>query len=383
MNPWRQNKIVAWLMVCAYCLMGVYTPMISAQNAISPTIGDIELTFCNTDNLLDHDRHLKFQMDPNKSKEICLEFTNTTEYDVPLKVNFVDGWLTADQNARRACKNEISKDWFGKYVQWDATTIMVPTKSSTKLIKTITMPTSKVGYNYGCVTYSVPDGNMMKQGGLSYNVVVRKAWFIDAIVKGKIISRLEVLWPEGKYNIAHAWSTYASWSLIAWAVGVKEHKDYVEVYTILKNAGNVPLLVSGKWSMKDLFGNTIQLATGWLSLLPDESKPFRLIVSKPVRWHFETAMSGEDIMNMPWYRMHYNAIVDIDYMPDTPGDNLSLSDYSGTYHLGWTIFLTPWWLIVLLAALVLCVMTYIVMRRNRKRREQKMLEKIQSQSEIS
>ena len=72
------------------------------------------------------------------------------------------------------------------------------------------MPTSKVGYNYGCVTYSVPDGKITKQGGLSYNVVVRKAGFIDAIVKGKIISKLDVLGPEGDHNIAYAESVYES-----------------------------------------------------------------------------------------------------------------------------------------------------------------------------
>ncbi|MFA7285035.1 MAG: hypothetical protein WC004_04425 [Candidatus Absconditabacterales bacterium] len=361
--------------------MGGYTPTVFAEDIAAATIGDVDLTFCNTDNLLDHNRHLKLQMDPNKSKEMCLEFINTTDYDVPLKVNFVDGGLTADQDARRACKNEISKDGFGKYVQGDLTTVTVPAKSSTKLMKTLTMPASKVGYNYGCVTYSVPDGKITKQGGLSYNVVVRKAGFIDAIVKGKIISRLDVLGPEGRHNVAYAESSYQSGSLIAGAIGVKEYEDYVEVYTILKNSGNVPLLVSGKGSMKDLLGKTIQLGTGGLSLLPDESKSFHLTVPKPVRWHFQATMSGEDMLNVPWYRMHHNAIVDISYTPDIPGDNLNLSDYSGTYHLGGTIFLMPWRLIILLAMIAVGIITRAMMRRNRKRREQKMLQKIQSQRE--
>lgn len=89
MNPWHQNKIIVSLLACACCAISFCTSTTSAQD-ISASIGDVDLVFCNTDNLLDHNRHLKIQLDPNKPKDLCLEFINTTDSDVPLKVNFVD-----------------------------------------------------------------------------------------------------------------------------------------------------------------------------------------------------------------------------------------------------------------------------------------------------
>ncbi len=370
MNLWHHKKSIIHTLIIACCLVGMSMSLVSAAD-ISATVWDVELTFCNKNNLLDHNRHLKMEVDPNKEQEICLEFSNTTDYDVPLKVNFIDGWITADQNARRACKNETSKDWFGQYVKGNNSTITIPTKWKTKVIKTIKMSDAHIGYNYGCVTYSVPNGQVTKKGGVSYNVVVRKAWFIDMIVKGKIVSRLDVLWPEGVHNVAYAESSYASWSLIAWALGVKEYEDYVDVYTILKNSGNVPLRIGGKGTMKDILGKTIQLWTGYLYLLPNESKEFHLSVSKPAWWHFNKESTGSDISSIPRYRMNYNAFVDIAYIPDIANDGLDLSDYSGNYHLWWTIFLMPWWLLIVIGCVTLIVIVALIRRHCKKRKEQK------------
>lgn len=124
-----------------------------------------------------------------------MEFINEFDYDIDLKVNFIDGGMTNDAvNPKRSCQNEDSKEYFGQFVEKNEEIINIPAGTNIRLIKTLKLPASQIGYNYGCVTYSIPkQKSTVQKTGIGYDVLIRKAGLIDIKVKGELQSILELV----------------------------------------------------------------------------------------------------------------------------------------------------------------------------------------------
>jgi hypothetical protein len=77
---------------------------------------------------------------------------------------------------KRSCQNESSKEYFGKYAKEHEQLVTIPAKSSKKVTSSIQLPKEQLGYNYGCVTYSIPKKKTeVKKEGIGYDVIIRKA----------------------------------------------------------------------------------------------------------------------------------------------------------------------------------------------------------------
>ena len=114
-----------------------------------------------------------------------MQFINEFDYDIDMKLNIIDGGMTNDAvNPKRSCQNEDSKEYFGQYVKEHEETIHIAANSKKEVIKSLKLPLENIGYNYGCVTYSIPKKktNVQKEG-IGYDVLIRKAGLLDIKVK--------------------------------------------------------------------------------------------------------------------------------------------------------------------------------------------------------
>ncbi|MFA5747893.1 MAG: hypothetical protein WC872_02145 [Candidatus Absconditabacterales bacterium] len=146
------------------------------------SLGDVTLMFCN-DNQITKD--LSFMTDGGKNTPLCMQFQNKSEEDLAVTVGFVDGVLTNDSYKSKACKNEGEGTMFGKYVNLEQKTFIVKAKSTETKNANVKFPGGFSGVVHGCITYYIADapvGNLNVGKNAMFNILVRKAKFVDALV---------------------------------------------------------------------------------------------------------------------------------------------------------------------------------------------------------
>ncbi|MEI7919847.1 MAG: hypothetical protein WCH65_06885 [bacterium] len=82
---------------------------------IAPVYADalksISLEYCTTTGNI-----LPYTIETDVKTGICYTVTNTSDQEIVMKINFVDGTFTNDQRQNRACLDESAKENFGQYV---------------------------------------------------------------------------------------------------------------------------------------------------------------------------------------------------------------------------------------------------------------------------
>jgi hypothetical protein len=132
-----------------------------------------------------------------KDAEICIYVNNNGPTDVQVSLNFVDGTVTADEDQKKACEPEESKNNFGQFVIAQDTGLFIQAGQTLETKAKVRFPAGYAGTSYGCVTYQIlQDASTGAQSNVGmFTIVSRRANFIDVNVKGDIITNLVVI-PE-------------------------------------------------------------------------------------------------------------------------------------------------------------------------------------------
>lgn len=162
---------------------------VSADDSI---IGNVSVRFCNEG---DAKKELNLIADTNKDYNICMEFYNTNSKPIKIKYGFVDGTLTNDELQKKACTTDITKD-FGQYVTQDNEMVTIPANGSIKENASVNFPAWMNGMVNGCLIYTPVDEkteqeNKGNNNAATFDIIVRKASFINALVWGQVIRNIE------------------------------------------------------------------------------------------------------------------------------------------------------------------------------------------------
>lgn len=145
-------------------------------------LSQIEIDFC------DHpgEKTIGYTVIPGWKQDICFKATNSSDKDIDITINFVDGTVTNDQRKNKACmqQNEIQKFW--QYVTGYIGTFTVPAKNLTYQHATVQLPKAASWTINGCLVYYTKGVEM--GGQMNFTVLMRKAKFIDMTIQPKIQS---------------------------------------------------------------------------------------------------------------------------------------------------------------------------------------------------
>ena len=114
----------------------------------SAEVQSIEINFCESLN-----KTKEYIITAGDPTDICLEAENTSDKDINVSLDFVDGTFTNDQRKNRACLDNNQKENFGQYVTGNQKILLVPAKSSLRTHATLQYPKDKVGKINGCLVY--------------------------------------------------------------------------------------------------------------------------------------------------------------------------------------------------------------------------------------
>gem|GEM_PF-1314348 len=156
---------------------------ISVLVMIAPVYADalksISLDYCAvTGNIL------PYTINTTVETGICYTVTNTSNQEITMKINFVDGTFTNDQWQNRACLDESAKENFGQYVTNYEKTVTLSSGETKTETATLLYPEGTDGQYHGCITYSVVDTSNKTTTGenSNFSILMRKAKFIDVLV---------------------------------------------------------------------------------------------------------------------------------------------------------------------------------------------------------
>jgi len=132
---------------------------------------NVSLDFCATTA-----NALTYHIDGGVETGICYVFSNHSNSPVTVKMWFVDGTFTNDQQQNKACLSDTAGEKFWKYVtNYD----QVLTIKAGETIKKTAKLLYATGMNWlyrGCIVYSVVEENRVISG---FSIIMRKARFID------------------------------------------------------------------------------------------------------------------------------------------------------------------------------------------------------------
>jgi len=154
-------------------------------------IMDISLDFCTT-----KENTVTYRIESWVETGICYTISNHSNAPVDLKVWFVDGTFTNDQQQNRACLNDSDREKFWKYVTGYDQFVTLQAQETIKKEATLLYTTGMNGLYHGCIIYSVVGENTPSQiSGLS--IIIRSAKFIDVFVGApKIIQWKSIILEE-------------------------------------------------------------------------------------------------------------------------------------------------------------------------------------------
>lgn len=168
-----------------------------ASNCNWQNITDIDAVFCNSWSLTEN---LNFSTYSAKSNEICIQFTNTSDKDIWIKIWFPDWTLTNDSFKNRACKWEWNIQDFWKYVTQKNKTLIIPAHTTIIEKDSIKFPAWFDWIARGCLTYFLNQTNADLN---QINVVVRQTSYIDILVWANFNRGISLQF----FNKTNYWST--------------------------------------------------------------------------------------------------------------------------------------------------------------------------------
>lgn len=157
--------------------------------SFADSLWDISVSFCNNTTGADG-KSMNFVAQAGTPYEFCLEFTNTSKEKVSLSLWFVDGELTNDTLHNKACSHQWKK--FGPYVNFLEKTLILSSWSVLQKTWVLSFPLGYSGQIHGCLVYHVLDQKKtLQQNWSSFDIIVRKANFIDGYVVGEFTRNIE------------------------------------------------------------------------------------------------------------------------------------------------------------------------------------------------
>ncbi|MDD3262876.1 MAG: hypothetical protein PHR61_03435 [Candidatus Absconditabacteria bacterium] len=158
-------------------------------SVFAESIGDVSVSFCNNTTGADG-KYMNFVAKAGVPYEFCLEIANTSKEKVSLSLGFVDGEITNDEIGNKACSHQGSL--FGPYVDFLEKTMLLSSGSVVQKTGTLSFPLGYSGQVNGCLVYNILDQKkMIQQDGSSFDVIVRKANFMDGYVVGEFKRNIE------------------------------------------------------------------------------------------------------------------------------------------------------------------------------------------------
>lgn len=151
-------------------------------------LSQIEIDFCGKEG----ERTISYTIAPGWTQDICYKATNISNKDITITVDFVDGTFTNDQWQNKACKQQWEKENFGQYVTGYTQTFTVEANNIVYQHAKIQVPKTSSGMIYGCLVYYTQGVEL--GGQMNFTVLMRKAKFIDIIIKEQ---KLSVWWKVG------------------------------------------------------------------------------------------------------------------------------------------------------------------------------------------
>lgn len=180
----KQRRIA--IVALCLCVMGSSSRSM-ADTARTPIDGDafeqasaevqsVQVDFCG-----EVTKSKAYMVTAGKSQEICLEARNSSDQDIVIALDFVDGTLTNDQRKNRACMGNDQKEQFGQYVTGSQSLYTIPAQGSERIIANIRYPKGIQGNIMGCVVYYTKGASAGQESDVS--ILVRRAKFIDVTVR--------------------------------------------------------------------------------------------------------------------------------------------------------------------------------------------------------
>lgn len=143
--------------------------------AYASDVTNVSLEFCNTSA-----NGLTYHIDAGTQTGICYNMTNHSDIPVKVKIWFIDGTYTNDQQQNKACLGDNDREKFWKYVTGYDQLISLKAGESLKKTAQLLYTTGMNWLYHGCIVYSLVEENKETMNGLS--IIMRSARFIDVFV---------------------------------------------------------------------------------------------------------------------------------------------------------------------------------------------------------
>lgn len=234
---------IAWL----FSLFLLFIAWATFAQERKTNLGEVVVRFCNDANAAWWTKTLEISTEPNKEEEICMYLDNSWPTPVIIGVNFVDGTLTADEDAKKACEPEGSNKNFWQYVKIESTGFIIQPKGTLQTKAIAKFPTGVAGRINGCVTYYIIDDQATGADQGMFRILSRRANFIDVFVSWTIVFDVQ-------YRAANNPSFPNIWR--SENVGLYMH-PISKLYNLkseITNSWNIPSLSTISWSVSWWFG---------------------------------------------------------------------------------------------------------------------------------
>ncbi len=151
-------------------LVGLFVGRTHAAN-----LANISLDFCTT-----KESTLTYHLDSGVTTGICYTITNASDASVKVKVWFIDGTFTNDQQQNKACLSDDDVEKFGKYVTNSGQIVALKGWETVKREAKLLYATGMNGLFHGCIVYSLVEDKPNTISG--FTIIMRKAKFIDVFL---------------------------------------------------------------------------------------------------------------------------------------------------------------------------------------------------------
>jgi len=281
-------------------------------------VGWISVYFCND---WESTKSLNLVAQAGIESEICMDFANSSENDITINYWFVDGTVTADEYKNKACLNEWDIEKFGQYVTQNVNEIVVPSMQVVRQKAYVKFPVWLSGMMNWCLTYYVKDD--WWQGEWMFNVLVRKAAFVDVLVGWEMKRDLKIS-DKNLFNYTYD----------------KKTKKY-----------NLEVIVDNLWNVDENVVITWEISNGIWFINEFTSDKERVVFDSTENFDIE-------LWELPWYKMNYKVTLHVVWNPEFTFSPDLVPDYlkePTTIDLSFSIFVFPWVLVYCLGWLIILI----------------------------
>ena len=290
-------------------------------NAADSTIGNLSVKFCNDET---PQKELKIIAETEKNYDICMKFSNNLDKPITIKYGFVDGVLTDDVFQHKACTTDTMTN-FGQFVTQTNTKVTIPANGSIEQNAMVNFPTWMAWSVNGCLVYTIVDEDDEDKkeestSGTAFDIVVRKAAFINAFVGWEISRDFEL---NGKIR-----RSYNYWD------------NLLTIIIPLINNGNIEEISTFEGDLTNIFHYQHGVA---------EEKNLLSKTSYDLTLHIE---------DIPWYQMFYTLTWHITHEGKFSFDSSMMTEDTNevkTIPVQVTIFIFPRLLLIIIIGAILLI----------------------------